>query len=423
MSPAHAGAGLAPTRLDSDNPGGFAHVPALDGVRGLAILLVLFDHLFWSNSAAAHGLLAVIAGVRDSAYAGVNLFFALSGFLITGILLDTLDVPHYFRNFYARRSLRIFPLYYGALFALMLLSRPMHFTWSGWQYYDLTYTANLAVWRHNAPLNLGPFVINHFWSLQVEEQFYLFWPLIVFRIRSPEKLVRVSLVGCALILSLRVIFVMMAGKPGFTNQYLTYSPTFSCADNILFGCCLAALLRSGWRDTVKKWAPRVLAAVTIVLVAYGWRNRGLEWFAKVGEAQDIFMPTIGATLLGIASTAVIAMTLQQKSKTERIFRNPVLRFFGAYSYGIYVFHYTLHNVLTGPIRAFLNGRLHSKALAVLGAAVVVGLASVLIAFASYHLYEKHFLRLKKFFGYQWGGVVSKSPEYRLEHEQVTMDGS
>lgn len=385
---------------DAENPGGFAHVPALDGIRGLAILLVLFQHLFWSNLSAAHGILAVVAAVQNSSYAGVNLFFALSGFLITGILIDTLQVPHYFRTFYMRRTLRIFPLYYGVLVLLLLLTRPLHLVWSDWQYYDLTYTANLAVWRHNAPLNLGFFNINHFWSLQVEEQFYLIWPLIVFRVRRPQALIRISLWVCGFILLLRVFFVLMAGRPGFTNQYLTYSPTFSCADNILFGCCLAALVRSSWRETALRWAPRVLAGCAAVLLLYGLRNHGLQYMTKVGESKIFFMPTIGATLLGIASAASIAMTLKPGSRMEQMFRNSVLRFFGRYSYGIYVFHYTLDGLLTRPVRLFLDNHFHSKALGVLGGAMVVTCASVAVALASYHLYEKHFLHLKKYFRYR-----------------------
>lgn len=374
-------------------------MPALDGVRGLAILLVLFDHLFWSNSASAHGVLAIFAAVRDSSYAGVNLFFALSGFLISGILMDTLNAPHYFRNFYARRTLRIFPLYYGVLIVLLVLTRPLHLLWSGWQYYDLTYTANLALWRHNAPLNLGVFDINHFWSLQVEEQFYLLWPLIVFRVCKPERLVRVSLVLCGCILLLRIFFVLMAGRPGFTNPYMTYSATFSCADNILYGCCLAALVRTPWRASVLQMAPRVLAVCGAILLVYGFRNRGLPFMTDPGAPQRLFMPTLGFTLLGISAASIIAMTLRRSSKTEIGFRNKVLQFFGRYSYGIYVFHYTLDQLLTGRIRRLVDAHVHSKALGVLAGALVVTCASVLVALASYHLYEKHFLHLKKYFSY------------------------
>ncbi|WP_433969661.1 acyltransferase family protein [Tunturiibacter gelidiferens] len=84
-------------------------MPALDGIRGLAILLVLFFHIFSSNPETGSKLLDLLNQFRESCYLGVNLFFVLSGFLITGILLDTRTRPHFFKTFYARRALRIFP--------------------------------------------------------------------------------------------------------------------------------------------------------------------------------------------------------------------------------------------------------------------------------------------------------------------------
>ena len=85
------------------------HILALDGIRGLAILLVLYHHLFWSNPNSGNPFFDFLNAIRASAFIGVNLFFALSGFLITGILLDTVTSPNFFKNFYARRMLRIFP--------------------------------------------------------------------------------------------------------------------------------------------------------------------------------------------------------------------------------------------------------------------------------------------------------------------------
>jgi peptidoglycan/LPS O-acetylase OafA/YrhL len=145
---------------DIQNPGGFAHIPALDGVRGLAILLILFLHLLDSNPETGSRFLNFVNHTIASFYFGVNLFFVLSGFLITGILLDTLHQPHFFKTFYIRRALRIFPLYYGVLVLLFLLTRPFHYVWSGWQYFYLTYSANLALWyRH--PLIPGSLNVNN----------------------------------------------------------------------------------------------------------------------------------------------------------------------------------------------------------------------------------------------------------------------
>src|SRR5271156_4679340 len=118
--------------------------------------------------------------MRDLLWSGVTLFFALSGFLITGILFDTLGSKRYFRTFFGRRVLRIFPLYYGVLLVLLLLTRPLHMDWHGQAYRLWTYTTNIP-FTHDWEENPSPYVnLIHFWSLAVEEQFYLIWPLVIF---------------------------------------------------------------------------------------------------------------------------------------------------------------------------------------------------------------------------------------------------
>ncbi|HEX4651602.1 MAG TPA: acyltransferase, partial [Granulicella sp.] len=365
---------------DSENPGGFAHIPALDGIRGAAILLVLVYHLLWSNPVTGSRILDFLQQIRGASYCGVNLFFALSGFLITSILLDTLDAPRYLQTFYARRSLRIFPLYFGSLLLLLLLTRPLHFVWSGWQYFYLTYTANLALWRTQVPLQLGFFNISHFWSLQVEEQFYLLWPFVVYRVRQPLALARLSLVACAVILGVRIFLVAMRSHPGFGYPYLPYAPTFSCADNLLFGCALCTLLRTHWRPAILRLAPRAFALLAAALAVTFVFNRGFNWQGK------LFMPTLGFTLVGLTCATLIAMALRPHSITQRLFRTSLLRFFGKYSYGLYVFHYSIEGAVSLPLRRLLAEHLHSKALAVVGDALVVGALSVLAALLSYHLF-------------------------------------
>src|SRR5438105_2987757 len=165
------------------------HVPALDGVRGLAILAVLGGHLLISNDVAASFWVQKLLDIRDLLWIGVTLFFALSGFLITGILYDTLGSEGYFRTFYGRRALRIFPLYYGVLFALLLLTHPLHLNWHGQAWRLLTYTTNLP-FTHEWTSNPAAFVnLRHFWSLAVEEQFYLVWPLLIFLLRDWRRIV------------------------------------------------------------------------------------------------------------------------------------------------------------------------------------------------------------------------------------------
>jgi peptidoglycan/LPS O-acetylase OafA/YrhL len=389
---------VAPLRpSDPQNPGGFAHVPALDGIRGLAILLVLFYHLFWSNPETTSHLFNLLNAIRGASYIGVNLFFVLSGFLITGILLDTLHIPRFFRTFYARRALRIFPLYYGFLILLLLLTRPLHFVWSGWQYYFLTYSANLALWR-TQPLILHFFNINHFWSLQVEEQFYLLWPFLVFRVKRPQTLIRISLLICIAILMIRIALVAL--RSHFANAYLCYSPTFSCADNLLYGCCLCALLRTSARQLVLKLAPRVFVLGAAILICAAILHGGLTW------ETSFFIPTFGFSIISITAAALIGMTLRPASTIQHLFQNPAMRFFGKYSYGLYVFHYSLQEMFATPIRKFVDAHLHSKALGVVCAACVVLAVTTLLALFSYHFYEAPFLNLKRHFSYNRKSAAS-----------------
>jgi peptidoglycan/LPS O-acetylase OafA/YrhL len=168
-------------------------LPALDGVRGLAVLGVMLFHFVGIMPPSNWGARAIVHVVGFGAY-GVELFFVLSGFLITGILCDTRNGPHFFRNFYMRRFLRIFPLYYGVL-ALVFFVAPQipllrgptldylvhHEAWA-WLYAVNIYIAKDGDWSFS--------YLNHFWSLGVEEHFYFFWPAVVFVLaRRPRTLI------------------------------------------------------------------------------------------------------------------------------------------------------------------------------------------------------------------------------------------
>jgi peptidoglycan/LPS O-acetylase OafA/YrhL len=262
--------------------------------------------------------------------------------------------------------------------------------WSGWQYFYLTYTSNLAFW-YNHPLILPHVNINHFWSLQVEEQFYLVWPFLVFRAKRPQTIIRLCLIACPAILLVRIVLV--AFRSHLQNIYLPYSSTFSCADNLLFGCCLVALLRTSARQRVLNLAPRVFALCMAILVGAGVHYGGLVW------QTNFFIPTFGFTLVGISCAALIAMALRPGSNTQVLFGNNILRFFGKYSYGLYVYHYSVDTMITHHIRFAVDTRFHSKALGVLTGAFVVMAVTIPIAVISYHFYEAPFLKLKRYFSY------------------------
>jgi peptidoglycan/LPS O-acetylase OafA/YrhL len=165
------------------NPAPLGHLPELDGLRGLAILLVLFFHF-----AADLPRNVIFLGPVYFGWSGVGLFFVLSGFLITRILLRTRRAEGYFRSFYVRRALRIFPLYSGVLafctllFVLFPVLRPM-FPGDRDRIFHWLYLGN---WT---PLLAGEDQrrMGTFWSLAIEEQFYWIWPFIVWKVR-PSRL-------------------------------------------------------------------------------------------------------------------------------------------------------------------------------------------------------------------------------------------
>lgn len=218
---------------------GRRHFPELDGLRGLAILMVLLFHY-------ATLLPSFVLPVFGQGWAGVQLFFVLSGFLITGILLDSKGQEHYFRNFYARRTLRIFPLYYGVLSVLLIALlvfrlgfpqvwahkhlAPLLWSYQPWLW---TYTANIQMAIHNKVM----FLVGHFWTLCVEEQFYLVWPLVVFAFSRKTVLrICVALIAGALVIRLTLTGL---GAGGGTNFVLTPCQM----DSLAAGALVATLIR------------------------------------------------------------------------------------------------------------------------------------------------------------------------------------
>ena len=165
-----------------------AHIPALDGLRAFAILLVIVRHASLEQGAASRGFLGALG---NAGWMGVDLFFVLSGFLITRILIQSKGSTYYFRNFYLRRSFRIFPLYYAVLVGLFVVApiashSPAVQELARHQIWYWTYTVNFLAANTNGEA-CGLHTV-HFWSLSVEEQFYLIWPAVVFFVPSDEAI-------------------------------------------------------------------------------------------------------------------------------------------------------------------------------------------------------------------------------------------
>lgn len=382
------------------------HLPALDGLRGWAILTVLLHH-FTPQAVGGSPFTRALLAVTHAGWTGVDLFFVLSGFLITGILLRTREKPNFFLNFYARRTLRIFPLYYGSL-VLLLIVVPLlargHYTGPFMQAHFKTLLNALPdmlpgqgwLWLYGTNFKIAidqerwQFV-NHFWSLAVEEHFYMLWPLVVFHLSKK------SLVGvCGLCLFSAPLLRLAAMAGGF-DSVVPYVMTPCRADSLALGGLMAVLVnRPGG---LVRWLPRLrwaalasAALLAAIIIAYGRLDR-----------RDGVTTAVGYTLLGLLSAwAVLEASRVTKSRTigGAFLLNPLARSLGKYSYGLYVLHVFL-------IPTFVNWfgwRELTRLTGSYAAAIFLhaGLAiacSWLMAYASFHLFEKHFLRLKILFDY------------------------
>jgi peptidoglycan/LPS O-acetylase OafA/YrhL len=359
---------------------------SLDGWRGVAILLVFVRHYFLTSQVHLR-LIHAAAWIAAAGWIGVDLFFVLSGFLITGILLDTRGHKHYFRNFYARRTLRIFPLYYGVLLLALVLTPLVHLQWQRGDIAHFFYVGNIAIQFNPTLDGIKPWLnLDAIWSLAVEEQFYLVWPLIVLFIadRKPIRWIA-SFMGFALLMRIGLLFLM----PETSAFEWSYKVLPMRCDALLCGAIAAVLFRS---DSVEeaarrlRWPAWVAAGGLFAVIAY---DRRLEFHSVISSV--IVFPCVGLLFAVLLLTA-----LRSGSWAHRIGTTSWLRFFGRYSYGIYIFHTLLNTV--GLMRWFQN-RFHSQALGGVLYVIAILVLATSAAFLSYELYERHFLKLKRRFSY------------------------
>jgi peptidoglycan/LPS O-acetylase OafA/YrhL len=363
----------------------FEHVPALDGLRGIAILLVLV-HNAGHFGAHPSNVLWITALVGAIGWIGVQLFFVLSGFLITSKLLATQDAPNYYSVFFGRRILRIFPLYYAALvFGLIVVPAFTHGLHGGafadWQQVWLwTFLFN---WAH--PLGTPAHGFPHFWSLAVEEQFYLIWPFVVHKLTS-KKLARICL---GVITAAFIIRTVMALEGA--SEDMIYEFTICRMDALAMGALIAAWLQSQERarqlQTLAPWM--IPCGVSIALVG--------AVLSRLYTRDAFFTESLGYTCLGVFFSLLLLACLIGTNTVNRGWQKFLslapLRAIGKYSFAIYVFHFPLQlyaeRFLPPPEQR--TGWLGMEFL------VGIGLVTYIAAFLSYHLYEKHFLKLKSWF--------------------------
>lgn len=373
--------------------------PALDGIRALAVTMVFFNHY----GGGSHGgfILQLLNRIRWNGWAGVDVFFVLSGFLITGILFDTRNDSHFFKRFFARRSLRIFPVFYLLCAILLLLTPLLHYQWHWLQLTFLVYLGNffanydfslyeVASATHPA----AKVLIGHFWSLCVEEQFYPLWPLVVWIVRDRIRLLWVASGICLLALLLRI--AMCLTFPVYAKTWIIRTLPFRM-DALLFGAILALLLRGPRSDLWQRRCKWIFLGGLALVVPL---------FIRFPSIESPWILTIGLTLLAVTSVGLIGITLRSGSPAFRFFYLKPLRILGKYSYGFYIYH-MIFQLAFVQFLIMLTRKTHSLAIGgIIELSCAFG-ASFLVAKLSYDLFEVRFLRWKVHFEYDPEAVEHK----------------
>lgn len=372
--------------------------PTLDGIRGLAILAVLLTHgsfLFEKTPATKWFLAPMVFG-----WCGVDLFFVLSGFLITGILLETSAATNRARSFYGRRFLRIFPIYYLTLLVVFgagtfypRLAAALQFpAWPGRAAYFLYLQNYLGLpgssLRH--ALALG-----HFWSLAVEEQFYLAWPLLIWFLPA-RLMLRICVAGAGCALLVRIFLVHHFGPHLWIHQL-----TMTRGEGLLIGSALAILAAEGKRISPRLLMTMAAAGVSVLLFVLLIDRR--EFF---NTNAGPYMYTLGVSGLGLLFGALVGSSQYTVPGLTYFLNGSVLKRFGKYSYGVYVYHV--------PVIWCAKKALHRAAISIPVPTVYafVGLAALIavsfgVAWVSYQLIESRFLRMKRRFEPVYAATAEK----------------
>ena len=342
----------------------------------------------------------------------VPLFFALSGYLITQILYSTKGRAGYFKVFYGRRALRVFPLYYLTILICFAIVAWKHWSWNwhtlGFFFYLQNFTRHSSLYLLGGRINTA-----HFWSLAVEEHFYLIWPLVVWLCSSREQLLKCCYAILIMCFAVRVAWPLF-GPYGFPIQ-LAYTSTLTRVDAIICGA-IVALLTDEYDIT--EWMKRTAAAVIVIGVAIL-----LYQAVRNGHSmpEDYFSVVAMTPLANAIATSLLILLLREDTWLSRSCSQSWICKLGRLSYGLYVFHelyceYFVHSVIprwSPACGAFLAELLGMS----VAFAITLGLAVV-----AYYLIERPGQMAKRLLNYGAKTATQGMPTADKLDELVNVHG-
>lgn len=371
------------------------HLPALDGIRGLAVLAVVLFHT-GGGSQSTNPLVRAVGNLVQAGWSGVTLFFVLSGFLITGILWDSQHSEHWLRNFYIRRVLRIFPLYYGTLLAVLITAFALH---QGslclskiWVF--AAYLQNVPPFTELTSRFGSPLRLYHFWSLAVEEQFYLAWPFLLSRTRN----LREAKYLCAAVFFVSFLFrfvmwTFLGGPENFGGFILTRAGELAAGG--FFALCYRD---ESWKQ-IERSAPKILVISIVGFLLSALLSRSFQLRSPVAMIY-------GLAFITLFWASFVALSLREQGLVSRLMNLSWLRWLGTISYGVYIFHVLLIPVYQKVTSLLVPHAGRNQFLVV--EAFVTTVLSFFFAWLSFRFYETPFLSLRKRFARRVG--TPKTPQ-------------
>ena len=395
--------------------------PALDGLRGLAVLMVFVFH-YGGGLKSTEPAVRLIGQITEACWIGIVLFFALSGFLITGSLWDSIGQKNRLRNFYSRRALRILPLYYGALLAAAVFSLARGTTFAELKPM-LVYAFFLQDMPHLSTVAnqfSSGLPLYHLWTLAVEEQFYILWPLILLFAHSRRHAVRLAVWFFGLTEMFLIVAYTFAAFKGARDHQIYDQFLFTHTAALALGAAVSLSMgnrasptgrKPGSHRVIRKWATPAFAIGVVIFLYSSYHSASFY----LSSATQFWLGLPGISIAAAASIPIVLRT----GLPRKIFSFAPLGWLGRISYGFYVFH-----ILLQPLFDWLAVRsLHvtsGEDYQIVRMMFALPI-TIVISWLSFYLLETPILSLKRFFPMReelpWGERVEVTLRSRRRRSQ------